>query len=304
MRRIDGGVVRRSKRIGLVLALMGATAGCTRIDRAIGSISWFSTMDRAPSIRPYEMTRPAPAHAVPYLSPAGKELPHFASDVPGLDSLANYVKPPAWMASPTPAQMTRAEGLFDRNCMVCHGPTGHGNGPIIGPKKFLYAPNLMLPITVNRTDGYIYAMIRMGRGLMPAYGERLDNEDRWLVVAYVRKLQQDAASGQEPKTGLPFAGFNGWAAPERGMVNVPQNALVMHPGGQPIAEYQPGLWTGQWAEQGYYYKNLGMPPSIKPVPNLPPQPNFGASSTSNKSAPSTASKPASSTPTTKPNGGR
>lgn len=252
MLRIDGSVVRRSARLALTLGLIGVTAGCTRIDRAIGSISWFSTMDRAPSIRPYEMTRPAPAHSVPYLSPAGKELPHFAHNVPGLDSLSKAVTPPAWLASPTQAQLTRGEGLFDRNCMVCHGPTGKGNGPIIAPNKFPMAPNLTLPITVNRTDGYIYAMIRMGRGLMPPYGERLDNEERWLVVSYVRQLQRDAAAGKEPKTGLPFAGFNGWAAPERGMVNVPENALIMHPNGQPIAAHQPGLWSDQWAEQGYY----------------------------------------------------
>ena len=42
--------------------------------------------------------------------------------------------------------------------------------------------------TKDRTDGYIFGMIRNGRGLMPTYN-RIEEMDRWDVVNYVRALQ-------------------------------------------------------------------------------------------------------------------
>jgi hypothetical protein len=43
-------------------------------------------------------------------------------------------------------------------------------------------------MTKARTDGYIFGMIRNGRGLMPPYN-RIEEMDRWDVVNYVRALQ-------------------------------------------------------------------------------------------------------------------
>jgi len=43
-------------------------------------------------------------------------------------------------------------------------------------------------LTKGRTDGYIFGMIRNGRGLMPPYN-RIEEMDRWDVVNYVRALQ-------------------------------------------------------------------------------------------------------------------
>ena len=41
---------------------------------------------------------------------------------------------------------------------------------------------------MGRSDGYIYAIVKAGRGLMPSY-RRIPPEDRWAVVHYVRQLQ-------------------------------------------------------------------------------------------------------------------
>jgi hypothetical protein len=48
--------------------------------------------------------------------------------------------------------------------------------------------NLTLDITKGRADGYIFGMIRNGRGLMPSY-DRIEEMDRWDVVNYLRALQ-------------------------------------------------------------------------------------------------------------------
>jgi mono/diheme cytochrome c family protein len=50
------------------------------------------------------------------------------------------------------------------------------------------------------TDGAIYGMIveaqRMGRGLMPRYGDKIHGSDRWDLVNYVRSLQLNARANQ------------------------------------------------------------------------------------------------------------
>ncbi len=52
-----------------------------------------------------------------------------------------------------------------------------------------WVPSLLTPIAQRHSDGMLYAIVRHGRGLMPAYGDRLRGEDRWHVVNYVRQLQ-------------------------------------------------------------------------------------------------------------------
>jgi mono/diheme cytochrome c family protein len=75
---------------------------------------------------------------------------------------------------------------YQINCAVCHGDAGNGDGPVT---KFNIP---VIPLTNesarSRTDGYIYGMIRNGRGLMPTYN-RIEPMDRWDVVNYVRGLQ-------------------------------------------------------------------------------------------------------------------
>jgi hypothetical protein len=40
----------------------------------------------------------------------------------------------------------------------------------------------------------MYAMIRVGRGIMPEYGSRIAHFDRWHIVNYVRQLQAQAGN--------------------------------------------------------------------------------------------------------------
>jgi mono/diheme cytochrome c family protein len=69
----------------------------------------------------------------------------------------------------------------------------------------LGAPSLLTPKARAFSDGYLYSIIRYGRGLMPRYGDKVyRHEDRWAIVNYVRWLQTSA---------LPAAGTVDSAAP-------------------------------------------------------------------------------------------
>jgi mono/diheme cytochrome c family protein len=63
-----------------------------------------------------------------------------------------------------------------------------------------------------RSDGYIFGMITVGRGVMPPYGHQIPYYDRWHVVNYVRQLQGRVAAPATPDAAAAPAP----AAPEGG----------------------------------------------------------------------------------------
>jgi mono/diheme cytochrome c family protein len=77
--------------------------------------------------------------------------------------------------------------LFHTFCSVCHGPTGNADGTV---SRQIGAPSLLTARARAYSDGYIYSIIRYGRGVMPRYGDKVyDPTDRWAIVTHVRKLQ-------------------------------------------------------------------------------------------------------------------
>src|SRR5205814_8173990 len=98
------------------------------------------------------------------------------------------------LRNPTPAtdtSLANGRKYFQINCAVCHGDRAMGDGP--ATRFGMPGINLTTDITKGRSDGYIFGMIRNGRGLMPPYN-RIDEMDRWDGVNYRRALQ--GVSGQ------------------------------------------------------------------------------------------------------------
>jgi mono/diheme cytochrome c family protein len=184
--------------------LLGATVvstACTQFEQAMASIPVFSFMRNAPSFDPYEAPRPAPYGSVAFSTPAGESLGPLESTEAALNEFAGRIRNPLL---PNDTLALRAgKVMFERNCAVCHGATGKGNGTIIGPGKFPFAQDLTAAATVGRADGYIYAVIRAGRGLMPAYGPRMNHLERWATVMYVRQLQGATGANTAPAPAAP-----------------------------------------------------------------------------------------------------
>jgi mono/diheme cytochrome c family protein len=100
------------------------------------------------------------------------------------------------LQNPTAAtlqSLKRGEKLFQTYCSTCHGPEGHGDGPVAGP-PFGQGPfGLVLPVggpssVANAfSDGHIYSTITLGRGRMPNY-RRIPSDGRWDLVNYIRDL--------------------------------------------------------------------------------------------------------------------
>jgi mono/diheme cytochrome c family protein len=194
----------------VVIPAAAALSGCTDwagydLDSYWGTIDVLSTMRTSVALDPYDLPRLPPEHSIPVASPMGDLPPEFTQVQ--LDSAAATLASP--FAGQPPAEvLARGEVLYDRQCAVCHGQQGQGTGPVVGPGKYPFAPPINGAATSARSDGYIYGIITVGRGLMPPYGWALAHEDRWAVVAYVRRLQQQggapaaapapAPAGQQP----------------------------------------------------------------------------------------------------------
>lgn len=185
----------RNRRLA-VAALLSLTAasGCTRIDNALASVPVFAFMRSAPSFDPYEHPLPPPPGSIPFESPNGPVLPPLAATDQALREFAAGPWGQNPLAADDAAVLALGQVMYERHCSVCHGQQGHGDGPVIGQGRFPFAPSVVAPPATDLSDGYLYGVIRAGRGLMPAYGARMTHTERWAVVAYINRMQTDAGA--------------------------------------------------------------------------------------------------------------
>lgn len=169
--------------------------GCTAMDDAFAMVPFLNTMRWSPSFDPYENPRPAPPGSVPFESPGGAVAhPRVEPTEAALNAFATR------LSNPIPGDTATVElgrTMYERHCAVCHGVQGDGRGPLVGPGRFPFAPDLRLPVSVERSDAFLYAITYAGRGLMPAYGAQTSHMDRWYIVNYVRSLQQQPAAAPD-----------------------------------------------------------------------------------------------------------
>jgi mono/diheme cytochrome c family protein len=165
-------------------------------------IPWFDQMIHARYIWPYEtpnVPRYTPEGSVPV---SGGEPDWSAEWVSGKATTANALKnplaagaahgsPPGPSVAVIPRDVDAAgDTLYENFCSVCHGPTGNADGTV---SRQIAAPSLLTARARAYSDGYIYSIIRYGRGVMPRYGDKVyDPTDRWAIVNHVRKLQSRA----------------------------------------------------------------------------------------------------------------
>lgn len=196
-------VVRRAARqvrLPLLALLLGSgVSACIPMDNLMFAI-FGRSMRSQPSFDPYENTIQPPEGAVPFAAgnfpaaagqlnigqPEGTAIPAPVTqgDLLTRPDVVNSLGNPV---ASDEASLARGQVVFNRMCAPCHGVQGAGDGPTT------QVGMLPMPLTSDQargfSDGYIYSIIRVGRGLMPAYGHQVTHFDRWNVVNYVRQLQ-------------------------------------------------------------------------------------------------------------------
>jgi mono/diheme cytochrome c family protein len=156
----------------------------------LASCEWFTDFKRQPSLWTWEQVKDSttPSRGNPQLSVpttgtavAGYQVSYGAFPAT-IDSMAGIPNP-----TPTSdSSLANGRKYFQINCAVCHGDRAMGDGPVT--KFGMPGINLVTDVSKARSDGYIFGIIRNGRGLMPPYN-RIEELDRWDVVNYLRALQ-------------------------------------------------------------------------------------------------------------------
>ena len=188
----------------LALAALLLLAGCNWYydkvpspDDLMKAIPWFDHMVKSRAVHPYGRAD-LPRNTVPGTVPiSGGEADWSKEFLAGNPATADR------LVNPTVAEATlvRGDTLFHTFCAVCHGNAGAADAPI---GRRVGALSLLTDKARGFSDGYLYSIVRYGRGLMPRYGDKVYRpEDRWAIVNYVRQLQREGSVPTSPTSPAP-----------------------------------------------------------------------------------------------------
>jgi len=94
--------------------------------------------------------------------------------------------PAAPAATATPDPFAAARANFTKNCEPCHGPNGEG-GPVKVDNKQIKVPSLKSAHAAKQTDDHIVHMITNGEEEMPAFKDKMSQQEIADLVKFVRK---------------------------------------------------------------------------------------------------------------------
>jgi copper transport protein len=106
---------------------------------------------------------------------------------------------------PDESSLQIGQQVFAEHCAVCHGEAGRGDGPAAAGLS-LKPPDYGNGHLDIHTDGDIFYWIQNGISQgspMPAFKDRLTDDQIWNVVNYVRRLRNEAGTSQPPMATAP-----------------------------------------------------------------------------------------------------
>jgi len=98
--------------------------------------------------------------------------------------------------------IVKGKEVYTAFCVGCHGIGGEGDGNLYTSGLYPVKPrSLMSETAFKLRDGEIYHSITLGFGSMGAHGSQINPDDRWKLVLYIRKLQNEAKGIQYAEQG-------------------------------------------------------------------------------------------------------
>lgn len=88
---------------------------------------------------------------------------------------------------PSAQVLTRGRDLYKRECETCHGRAGQGDGPKARELEAKVS-DLTEESVQQQSDGALFYKITEGRGDMPNNKTNVSEEERWMIVHYLRTL--------------------------------------------------------------------------------------------------------------------
>ena len=87
-------------------------------------------------------------------------------------------------------------------CIGCHGISGKGDGHLFTSGLYPAKPRSLVTADAKKLkDGEIFHSITLGFGSMGAHGSQIRPDDRWRIILYIRKMQEEAMIDSDIKEG-------------------------------------------------------------------------------------------------------
>jgi len=185
------------RNIGLAsLALMGVSCGAG--DPNSPGIEYMPDMYRSPSIEVYvdyenpnmSSVREPVAGTIVFTDDEANEMYNYP--YPYENTFEDYERAGLEVTSPILMnEETVAEGkvIYDRFCLHCHGKTGQGDGGVPNNSEYPPPPAYNSNNLKNLPEGKMFHTITYGKGMMGGHASQLSKKDRWIVIQYVKYLQ-------------------------------------------------------------------------------------------------------------------
>ena len=84
--------------------------------------------------------------------------------------------------------LKQGKDVFAQHCKSCHGAKGKGDGPK-AEKIDISCGDFSSSEVVKKTDGELFWKTTEGRKPMPSFKEKLSDQERWMVVLFLRSLK-------------------------------------------------------------------------------------------------------------------
>jgi mono/diheme cytochrome c family protein len=123
------------------------------------------------------MRAAVPAEFFGVVTKGKEQMPGFEKDLSDTERWdATYY---LWHFAVPDAAIAKGKTIFDANCVSCHGPDGSGVIPQAAKLN-------NVEFIASRPLSEFYQSITGGKGIMPAWQDRLSADDRWAAVEYVQ----------------------------------------------------------------------------------------------------------------------
>lgn len=176
----------------LLPAVLGL-AGCERVMRNMYDQPVKRPADASPMFADGLASRPPPPGSVPRAIGIEAGVSSGAqgeAQAQGRDAAELRQNLPAM---PGRELLLRGQERYTIYCLPCHGATGDGDGMVV--RRGFPAPlSFHEPRLREAGDRHLYDVIGQGYGVMYPFADRVEPQDRWAIVAYLRVLQTSRAA--------------------------------------------------------------------------------------------------------------
>lgn len=201
--------IRNTLVLSAVAAWMVATTGCVNDPDSPG-FEYMPDMYRSPAVEAYvdygqdpyqvgedvaasqrmvQSARKPVAGTIPF-NPGAMDfvMPYpYANTVEGYEAAgANLTSPLAQVGK---AEIEAGQEIYSLMCTQCHGETGKGDGALSRNGHIQGIPSYSDKLK-DLPEGKMYHTLTYGKGLMGSHASQLSQKDRWLVIEYIKVLQQ------------------------------------------------------------------------------------------------------------------